>query len=608
MFGLRQKLSLGFIGLLIIMVVIGVESILKLTELGGSIDVILRENYRSVIACQQMKESLERMDSGVLFVLMGYEAEGAQQIDPSIVRFEKAMDAEGGNITLPEEGPVFSELQNAYADYRQVLEAVRASGSPLGERRALYFQRLLPLFQSIKASAHQILQMNQQNMVDANMAAREMAAQARQRMYLLLLAGSCVAVAFMVSVGRWILQPIMKLTSSAKEIGQGNLDLAIGSTSRDEIGQLGREFDSMAAALRRFRRSEQAKLVRLQQATEQALDSLPDAIAIVDIEGRVEAASQTATEDIRLPVGSLVRESPFPWLWDLCDEAIRTGHKIAGKGGFSLIQVVKDGTERYFKASAVPILDELAQPMGVTIVLDDVTLLRQQDELKRNLISTVSHQVKTPLTSIRMALYLLLDEKMGTLTPKQEELLLTAREDSDRLDAIVKDLLDISRIKSGRAQMECAPVSPHEMVASTVDEFRSAAQDLGVYLAVDTPMDLPDVWADITRISHVFANLLSNALKFTPAGGTVTVSSRADDDYVWFSVRDTGQGISSEHLPRVFEQFFRAPKQKQTGAGLGLAIAKEIVEAHGGMIQAESEVGKGSTFTFNLLRADRPRI
>jgi NtrC-family two-component system sensor histidine kinase KinB len=234
-----------------------------------------------------------------------------------------------------------------------------------------------------------------------------------------------------------------------------------------------------------------------------------------------------------------------------------------------------------------------------------VTERRHQDDLKRGVISTVSHQLKTPLTSMRMAIHLLLEEKVGPLTEKQAELLVAAREDSDRLHDILNNLLDISRIESGRVQMEFHSVSPREMAVEAVESFRTAAKDQGVALELELPDDLPEVWADTTRISHVFGNLLSNALKHTPAGGKITVSAKAEENGLTFSIADTGKGIPSQYLPRIFEQFFRVPDQgPQAGAGLGLAIVKEIVEAHGGTVTVDSIEGKGSTFSFTLRRVD----
>jgi signal transduction histidine kinase len=235
-----------------------------------------------------------------------------------------------------------------------------------------------------------------------------------------------------------------------------------------------------------------------------------------------------------------------------------------------------------------------------------VTQEREQEELKRGIISTVSHQLKSPLTSIRMALHLLLEEKIGSLTPKQVELLVAAREDSNRLHGILNNLLDISRIESGKVEMNFRKVSPHTMVFEALEPFQMDFKDRGVVLGTELSDDLPEVWADTARMNHVFANLLSNALRYTPPGGKVSVAARADEEWVYLSVSDTGKGIPSQYLPRIFEQFFHVPDQEtETGPGLGLAIVKEIVEAHGGAVKVESHLGEGSTFTFTLRRADR---
>jgi len=606
MLGLRQKLSLGFGGLLLIILIIGIQSIIHLTKLGGSIDVILRENYRSVIACQQMKEALERMDSGILFKLLGYTQEGDELIRKNELVFEMALQVELNNITLPGEGERANHLQDLFNQYKTVFKKVEDPRSLIAVRRTLYFAQLFPLFLQIKNTASEILQMNQQNMSDANDLARVSGAASRKQMYILLFAGTIVALGFIFFTGRWILRPINRLIQSADEIRRGNLDLVVQTESRDEVGHLSEAFNAMAASLREFRRSDQAKLIRIQRATQQAFDSLPDAVAVIDLEGKVEVATEMARDIFGLRPNTRIFDLPFGWMADLYNDALNKGHSAEQKDHQRVIQQFVSGEERYYRPEAIPILDNDRQPTGVILVLQDVTQLRQQDEMKRGVISTVSHQLKTPLTSIRMAIHLLLEEKVGTLTEKQVELLLAAREDSDRLHSILNNLLDISRIESGRVLMEFRTVSPHSMVLEALEPFQRGAQDQGVTLNVDLPGDLPEVWADTVRMNHGLANLLSNALRYTPAGGRVTVLARADEEWVHFSVSDTGRGIPSKYLPRIFEQFFRVPEQgKETGAGLGLAIVKEIVEAHGGTVGVESTEGKGSTFTFTLRRADR---
>jgi signal transduction histidine kinase len=448
--------------------------------------------------------------------------------------------------------------------------------------------------------------MNQQNMYDANQLARGKAAKAREQMYILLLLGAVLAALYVLLIGRWILQPIKRLTQSVDEIKQGNLDLVVASDSRDEIGHLSETFNEMTARLRELRRSDEAKVVRSQYAAQQTFNNLPDAVAILDPEGKVEVATATARDIFGLKSKVQIQGLPFKWMTDYFMAALRGEETTKNEENIPLVQHFTHAEEHYFRPTAAPILNNRQEVTGVILILKDVTEQLEHDELKRGVISTVSHQLKTPLTSIRMALHLLLEEKVGSLTPKQTELLIAAREDSDRLHRILENLLDISRIISGKVAMEMHMAQPHQLVLEGVEPFRAAARDRGVELMTDLPGDPPDVWADTQQIGHVFANLLSNALRYTDSGGAVTVSAKTEEEQVQFSVSDTGRGIPERDLPRIFDRFFRVPGQEtESGIGLGLAIVKEIVEAHGGSVSVESRENEGSTFRFTLPRADK---
>jgi two-component system, NtrC family, sensor histidine kinase KinB len=607
MIGLRQKISLGFGGLLLIILIIGGQSIVQFRELGQSIDVILRENYRSVAACQEMKEAIERMDSGILFVLLGHDGEGRKLIRANEERFGKALQAELNNITLPGEGEKAAALQGLFTRYREALHGVMRPGVSREARLDLLFREVQPLFEQTKTTADDILRMNQDNMNEANERARKQAASLQQGMYLLLLFGFLVAVVFMFFTRRWILMPINRLIRSAEEIRGGNLDLVVSVDSRDEIGRLSEAFDDMAASLRQFRRSDQVKLVRTQQATQETLETLAEAVAIVDLEGKVELSTDSARNIFGIHAGARLQDLPLSELYELFRQIVRDS--VPGRRDHlkqKILQRFVQGKERYFSFDAAPIRDRGGQLTGVVLILKDVTEPHRLEEMKSDLISTVSHQLRTPLTSIRMAIHLLLEEKVGPLTEKQVELLLTARDESDMLHGILSNLLDMSRMKSGRLQMTFQDVSSRTVVLDAVEPFLRAAQEGGVGLETRLPADLPSVRTDMVWTGHVFSNLLTNALRHTGPGGRITVSADAEEEVVRFRVTDTGSGIPQQHLPHIFERFFRAPDQLPgTGAGLGLAIAKEIVDAHGGVISVDSREGVGTTFDFTLKRADK---
>lgn len=374
--GLRAKLSFGFAGLLLIIVIIGVQGIRQVNELGQSIDVILRENYRSVIACQDMKESIERIDSGILFVLLGYESEGKSQIEKNVTRFEEAMKVEEGNLTLPREGEELRVLQSSFAAYKAVLEEVGNVKQPLEQRRNEYFGQLLSLFHKIKMSSDAILQMNQQNMFDANMAARRNAAAASHRMYLLLICGAGIAMVFIFGIRAWILRPIERLIKSAEEIQKGNLDLVVSNSSKDELGKLSKTFDAMTASLRESRRVGRARMARLERAMQQLFHNVSDAMALIDLDGNLELVTENAVRLLGLRSNMALCDIPYPRAVLLCDEVLNSGQVREETDEIGLVHRIVAGEEYSFHPKAIPVLDEDGQSVGAILLFEDVTHLR----------------------------------------------------------------------------------------------------------------------------------------------------------------------------------------------------------------------------------------
>ena len=597
--GIRTKLVIAFAGLLLLVAVVGGLSIHTLNESSQAIERIMRENYDTVAACDHMKVALEKLDRQAELCLWEDRPEVCRQSQSVLGEFDKNLRFQQGNVTVPGEQELTDRLAESWKGYRRDLDNFYPV-SDLAQRREFYRHRLLPRSQEVRVVAQKIIELNLNNMVAADGQVKQQAAQTRKAMLFLLFIGIGMGVGFIVLAGPAILRPIASLTRSVREIQQGNLDLVVNVRSQDEIGQLGAAINQMAAGLREFRRSDQAHLLRAQRSTQLALDSLSDAVAICDPGGKIELANETARQLFGLVPESTVDEAGNEKISQMFRRVCRQERPYRPKGYEGAIQVFIKEEEHFFLPQAIPIFDQERQLVGVTLMLTDVTRLRHLDEVKTDLISTVSHELKTPLTSIRLAIHILLNEKLGPLSPQQMELLVTARDDSDRLYRVIEDLLDISRIESGQAEITLQPVNVAELVLQATDKMRAAFLDRRITFNLELAPDVPRVLADPTRLQLVFDNLLSNALKYTGPGGKVTIAARPEDSMVSFAVEDTGIGIAPEFLPRLFDKFFRVPGQEQISSGLGLTIAKEIVEAHGGTINAVSEPGQGTKFTFTV--------
>jgi two-component system, NtrC family, sensor histidine kinase KinB len=603
---LKTKLVLTSCGPLLILLVVGLISIRTITESGKTLDRIFRENYNSVVAALGMKQAILEIERGAEASLWEGSADRTV-LDAAVVKFSRNLKFQQGNVTLPGEQEVTDRLTELWKTYTSELDNFLKEPETAAARRDFYRARLLPRSDAVLDAAQQIVDINLNNMISADGQVRQQAAETNRDVIALVLVGAILGLIFIIIIGPSIVKPISNLTRSVKEIQQGNLDLLVTAGSGDEIGQLAAAFNEMTSSLRRFRRTNRARLIRTQQATLSALNSLSDAVIICNLDGDIELSNETAQLLFALKAETKIQSVENEKIGELFERARREMRPIRLKTYDSAIQVFKDGEEHFFLPESVPILDEERRLIGVTLILSDVTRLRKLDEVKSGLISIVSHELKTPLTSIRLATHVLLTEKLGALSPKQSELVMAAKEDSDRLYRIIENLLDISCLESGRSTVELVPVSTEQVLINVMEEMRPAFVDRGVSLVLDLPGDIPQVLADRMRLEIVFTNLLSNGLKFTPPGGNVKISARLEKETVLFAVEDTGSGIPEEYLPHIFEKFFRVPGRggQQSNTGLGLAIVKEIIDAHGSKVEVTSQPGKGTRFTFALNIADR---
>jgi signal transduction histidine kinase len=483
-------------------------------------------------------------------------------------------------------------------------QAVKATSTKIlgleqaAEQQRLYQASLLPGLTATDNVLEELHQLNH----NAMLATTQNVQQITRHVTRLMVVGMVVALAFAgyasIQLARSVLDPIKSLTRATHELGAGNLDQMVPVASGDELGDLAESFNKMAARLREYRQSTTERIVRLDRAMETTLASFPDPIFVLNREGNIEEMNPPAIE--LMAALHLKNELPER-LREQARKALKWGEDFLAHSFKDAVSFRLNGHEKFFLPRVLAMRNDEKASFGAAVVLYDVTRFRLLDDAKTNLVATVSHELKTPLTSVRMALYLLLEHTVGPLTPRQEELLAAAREDAERLLHILNDLLDLTRLEQGNTGLRREKTTPADLAQGAVDMLREALKAKDLKLTCEVEPELPAVYVDRQRIHHVFSNLLLNAIKYSPQGGEIILQARrADDDGVQFSVKDCGPGIPEDYQDRIFERFFRVPGQTNSGAGLGLSIAREIVLAHGGRISARNRPKQGSEFQFVL--------
>jgi signal transduction histidine kinase len=603
---LRAKLLLAQGPLVIAMVITGLYSLNTFSALGGRSREILKENYQSIISAERMKESIERMDSGAQFRLSGEAGEGTRLAREHRPKFEEHLRIQEANITEPGEKEATERLRSLWEAYEKEYDRWEALSGLEAQRRA-YYSTLAPAFRAVKDAADTILSINQDAMVLKSDRA-ESEARKVGRLAVLLFGGALLLGGILSGfLTHEALRPLSRLAQAARRIGEGDLDMRVKLGGKDEVAGLAGELNSMAEKLNEYRKTSLGELLKAQLEMQASIDSIPDPILFVGLDGQLINTNRATVRILGIDPSA-----PPEQMWGTVPPSVREAverlsrHVLGGRGasqprGFD--EAVRAGLadgEHHFLPRATPLYGERGEITGATIMLQDVTRLRRFDELRNDIVATVAHEFRTPLTSLQMAIHLCVDLKVGPLTEKQAELLTAAREDCSRLRGLVDDLLDLSRLHTGKVEMQKQRVTVKELLDAVVAHYRVGAEERSVRLLSEPPPLGQEVLLDPTRIGLVLSNLVGNALRHTSEGGQVVVRTMSSDKAVRFEVADTGEGISPEYQDRIFDKFFQVPGARVGGSGLGLTIAKEIVKAHDGEIGVKSEVGKGSTFWFTI--------
>lgn len=600
---IRQKFLIGFAFLVIAVSVVGAFMLNQVGKLGRTVDVTLKENYQSVIICQKVNEALERIDSGILFLLTDDKHFEEDFFTNQIAIIHNQWTLEMNNITVPTEAERTEKVQTLLKEYLNLVSLVTDTSITKETRSLEYRKKVYPLFLELKKEVGGILEINQENMAQANNLARSKAYRLHWQGIVLLVASALFILCFSMILINWIQNPLKKLIHMTNEIAEGNYDLSLDSISNDEIGQLARSFNTMTIALRDAKRQLMQKLYCSKRMNKDVFDKLPAPITVIDLQTEtVDVTTQKAAQYFGFTEGKKIEDISSEWFHRYVKKVRETGVIYEANGQDDMIQKFIDGREYFFQPTVIPIPPggTPEQIIAVGIILRDVTMAHEQMELKKSVISTVSHQLKTPLTSLQMSIYLLLEEKCGSLTPEQVDLLLTMREESQRLTDIIGDLLDLNQASSlGNLPYETKGVN--ELISDAADRFSAECQSRSIQIET-----VPDPTATIVsvvrnRIEYVFDNLIANAIRFTSPGGKIVLSAVNKNHVVEFSVADSGSGMSEEVIKHIFEPFYRGPGQESTsGVGLGLSIVKEIVTVHGGDVKVQSQENEGTIMTFTI--------
>jgi signal transduction histidine kinase len=617
---LRGKLLLAQAPLALALALVGVLSGVVTTRLAGQSRLILADNYRSVLAAERMKESLERIDSAAIYTVVGHETGVTETIFNHRRSFERELQVQEGNITEAGEEQATRALREAWNAYVHALDGFQKLATR-AEREDGYFRVLQPTFYRIKQHADDILGMNQDAMVRKSDQVADRAHLLEQTVTLAVVLASIVGLLTATWLIARVLRPLRVVSAAVRRFGEGDLKARADVRGGDEIAAVAAEFNSMAERLERYRASSLGELLQAQQAAQAAIDGIADPVLLLDATGKLQGANTAAGTMLAINTERAAGD-PLAGL----DPGIRAlvdrlrGHVLAGKGayvpkGFEeavRVPTQPDG-ERVLLPRGTPIYGEDGTVTGAAIVLQDITRLFRFDQMKNDLVATVAHEFRTPLTSLRMALHLVTEETVGPLTAKQADLLFAAREDCERLQVIVDELLNLSRIESGTIELHRRRTDPAALIDMAIEPHRAAAEQAEVTIRGEALPGLPEVFVDSDRMQLVFSNLLTNAIRFAPRGSEIVVRAHPDaataeagahrapaPTRIRFEVADKGHGISPEHQAGLFEKFFRVPGSPAGGSGLGLFIAKGVVQAHGGEIGIASAPGNGATFWFTV--------
>ena len=561
---LKTKLSLGLIFLFIVIVLFGVLGLFYINRLSDEGRQVLQNNHESLVYGNRMLEALEdlKTDKNALDI------------------FRDNLKRQQGNITEVGEKEATDELTQ---NFNEMLVDPTDSSN----------------YSDIRKSIYKILDLNELAILRKNATAQKTAESAKEILTILFTILTLVSFTFIFNLPGIISDPIRSLSEGILAIAGKNYKKRIYLNQGDEFGDLANAFNIMAGKLDEYESSNLAKIKFEKSRIETIINQMRD--GIIGLDEKRNILFLNAVSEKMLGVKEADIAGQYAPDIALHNDLMRTllQEDIEKKD----LKIYCDNKESYFSKDVLTVTTN-NEIIGQVIVLRNITPFHELNEAKTNFIATVSHELKTPISSIKMSARLLTDLRVGELNTEQQELIRSITDDADRLLKITGELLNMSQVETGNIQLKLQPADPVKIVDQAVQAVLFQAQQKGIRIDSSVAEGLPLIQADVEKTSWVLINFLTNAIKFSPEQSGIEVAAYRCSDKVEFIVRDHGRGIDEKYLPRIFERYFKVPgTHDRNGTGLGLSISKEFIEAQGGHIWASSQLGEGSQFGFNLTAA-----
>ena len=565
----KTKLNLAVGLLLSLILLLTILSAFYIFAIKRDTENILKANYNTLEYSRKMLSALDNLDNG--------------NADATFT-FEENLTKQLLNITESGEKKATQIVQFNFAELKRNLADDVAKAN-------------------IRQGIFEIMKLNMDALKSKSDMARRTAETAN---WVIAIAGTlCFLIAFnlMVNLPNHIANPIRELTDSIRQIAKGNYNERVHFENSSEFGDLAKSFNVMAQKLEEFNNSNLNNLLFQKKRIETLLNNMHDPVIGLDNDGRILSANDAALKIMGLRSEDIIGKpaSEVALRNDLLKSLIV--NELESVKAHPM-KIFADGKESYFERenvtiSIVPTGEEHPAEIGNFIILRNITAFKELDFAKTNFIATVSHELKTPISSIKLSLKLLESNQTGNLNPDQLQLVESIAEDSTRLLKITGELLEMSQLETGNIQLAIGKCDVSDIVLPSLEAVKVQAEQKGILLAY-SDTGLPEIRADKNKTSWVLINFLTNAIRYSPENASIEITTEAETDRIRVTVSDNGQGIDRKYQTRIFDRYFQVPGKSQSGTGLGLAISREFIEAQGGSIGVESDLGLGSRFWFSL--------